>query len=150
MLLAFGGDRTHHHLMNAIENAGWEIRTCLYWIFGSGFPKSHNFGKQLGPEWHGYGTALKPAAEIIVMAMKKLDGTFAQNAEKFGVAEINIDQCRILSEYWKPHFASGLAENKFFTDGKAKVIYKEPNNLGRWPANIILDESAAQLLDQQS
>jgi len=59
-LLAFGGTRTHHRLMVAIEDAGWEIRDTLGWLFGSGFPKSHN-----GP-WGG--TALKPAWEPIILA----------------------------------------------------------------------------------
>src|SRR6266481_3529400 len=65
ILLAFGGTRTHHRLTCAIEDAGWEVRDCLMWLFGSGFPKSHNhFG------FPGYGTALKPAYEPIIMAMK--------------------------------------------------------------------------------
>ena len=74
MLAAFGGDRTHHHLMNALEAAGWEIRTCCYWVFGSGFPKSFNIGKQI-EGFEGYGTALKPAVEIIVICQKPLDKT---------------------------------------------------------------------------
>jgi len=101
-LLAFGGDRTHHHLMVALENAGWQIKTCLYWIFGSGFPKSTNVSKQIekvdyyrAKEWQGYGTALKPAAEIIVMAIKKNDGTYASNTLKWGVSGINIDKSKI-------------------------------------------------------
>ena len=89
-LLAFGGTRTYHRLTCAIEDAGWEIRDCLQWIYGSGFPKSHNhFGIE------GYGTALKPAYEPILFCMKPCDGTFAQNAEKWGQAGINIDECRI-------------------------------------------------------
>lgn len=100
MIAAFGGDRTHHHLMNALEAAGFEIRTCIYWVTGQSFPKSHNFGKQLGPEWHGYGTALKPSVEIIVLAMKGLDGTFRENAEKWGVAGINIDDSRVEGKRW--------------------------------------------------
>ena len=58
MLLAFGGTRTHHRLMVAIEDAGWQIRDCIFWIFGSGFPKSHNLHKATSdPDWEGYGTA---------------------------------------------------------------------------------------------
>ena len=150
-LLAFGGDRTHHHLMVALENAGWEIRTCLYWCFASGFPKSHNFGKKLGSEWAGYGTALKPAAEIIVMAMKPLDGTFAQNAEKWGVAGINIDDSRIGShDFTQDEWSKkGMSRPTRSTFGKHKPSdSKLPS--GRWPANLILDEVAGEMLDQQS
>lgn len=92
-LLAFGGTRTYHSLTCAIEDAGWEIRDCLMWIYGSGFPKSHNhFGIE------GYGTCLKPAYEPIIMAMKPCDGTFKQNAEKWGQAGININACRIATD----------------------------------------------------
>ena len=67
-LLAFGGTRTFHRLTCAIEDAGWEIRDCLGWLYGSGFPKSHN----LKGEHEGWGTALKPAWEPIVLARKPL------------------------------------------------------------------------------
>lgn len=89
-ILAFGGSRTYHRLTCAIEDAGWEIRDCIMWIYGSGFPKSHNhFGIE------GYGTTLKPAHEPIIMGMKLCDGTFKENAEKWGQAGININDCRI-------------------------------------------------------
>ena len=69
-LLAFGGTRTYHRLTCAIEDAGFEIRDCLMWIFGSGFPKSHNhFGLD------GYGTALKPAYEPIIVGQKPYEIT---------------------------------------------------------------------------
>jgi hypothetical protein len=67
-LLAFGGTRTYHRLACAIEDAGFEIRDCLAWLYGQGFPKSRNMGD-------GWGTALKPAHEPIVMARKPLVGT---------------------------------------------------------------------------
>jgi site-specific DNA-methyltransferase (adenine-specific) len=114
ILLCMGGTRTYHILATAVETAGWEIRDCLMWLYGSGFPKSHNFGRcrddsihSKGTRTHvegfeGYGTALKPAWEPIIMAMKPCDGTFAQNAEKWGQAGINIDECRIESnEKWQ-------------------------------------------------
>lgn len=67
IMLCFGGTRTYHRLTCAIEDAGWKIRDCLMWLYGSGFPKSHNhFG------FEGYGTALKPAYEPIIMAMKPI------------------------------------------------------------------------------
>lgn len=119
MLLAFGGTRTFHRLACAIEDAGWEIRDCLMWLYGSGFPKSFNIAKATGdPRWDGWGTALKPAWEPILLAMKPCDGAYAVNATKHGVAGLNIDGCRVES--------------------------------GRWPANVILDEEAGALLDQQT
>ena len=89
-LIAMGGTRTVHRLCSAIEDADYEIRDCIMWIYGSGFPKSHNnYGLA------GYGTALKPAFEPAILAMKPCDGTFKQNAEKWGQAGINIDGCRV-------------------------------------------------------
>ena|SRR6188768_224616 len=146
-LLAFGGSRTHHHLMCAIEGAGWEIRDCIMWIYGSGFPKSHNhFG------FKGYGTALKPAYEPIIVAMKPLDGTFAQNAEKWGVAGINIDECRIGTDQITTQLRDRSAwhGNRFGNGGYEKPIGESEPRTGRWPANIILDEIAGEMLDQQS
>jgi site-specific DNA-methyltransferase (adenine-specific) len=91
-VLAFGGTRTYHRLACAIEDAGFEIRDQIGWLYGSGFPKSHN---QDG-EWEGWGTALKPAWEPIVVARKPLDGTNAQNlAAQWGVGALNIDGCRV-------------------------------------------------------
>ena len=97
MLLAFGGTRTFHRIAVAIEDAGWEIRDTLMWLYGSGFPKSHNIQKALekkgedGSAWAGFGSALKPAYEPIILAMKPVDKTFANNALKYGVAGLNID-----------------------------------------------------------
>lgn len=95
IMLCFGGTRTWHHLACAMENLGWKIRDTIIWLYGSGFPKSHNFGRAIGGKWTGYGTALKPAWEPIIVAMKPLDGTFEQNAKKWGVAGLNIDVSRI-------------------------------------------------------
>jgi hypothetical protein len=152
MLLSFGGTRTYHRMTCAIEDAGFEVRDCLMWLYGSGFPKSLDVSKaidkaagaerELGPKrvsadgtiahdragarhegyerpwradaeavdrntrvsypatdhaklWSGWGTALKPAWEPIVLAMKPLDGTFAENAQRHGVAGLNIDGARI-------------------------------------------------------
>ncbi len=147
MLLSFGGTRTYHRLTCEIEDAGWEIRDCLMWIYGSGFPKSHNhFGLE------GYGTALKPAYEPIIMAMKPLDGTFAQNAEKWGLAGINIDESRIEIQnkdniYSKNPHTENKGQNKIYGVHKGSN-YEIPK--GRWPANVLFDEEAAQILDQQS
>ena len=146
-LLAFGGTRTYHRLTCAIEDAGFEIRDCMMWVFGSGFPKSHNFGKKVGGGWEGYGTALKPAYEPIIVAMRSIDGTFAQNAEKWGVGGINIDECRVAtSDNWK--ILDNGVESIMWR--KKKPITRSSNILGRWPANIILDEEAGMALDEQS
>lgn len=89
-LLAFGGSRTYHRMACAIEDAGFEIRDQIQWIYSQGFPKSLNIGA-------GRGTALKPASEPICMARKPLEKGFtvAQNVEKWGTGAINIDRCRI-------------------------------------------------------
>lgn len=72
MLLMFGAPRRFHRQVCALEDAGWEIRDQMCWLFGSGFPKSHNFGRKMGGEWSGYGTALKPSHEPIIVAQKPL------------------------------------------------------------------------------
>src|SRR5690606_16755659 len=86
-LASFGGTRTFHRMMVAIEDAGWELRDTLMWVYGSGFPKSHN------GEWGG--TALKPAWEPIILARKPFKGTVAQNFARHGTGGLNIDGCRI-------------------------------------------------------
>lgn len=113
-LLAFGGTRTYHRLACAIEDAGWEIRDCIMWVYGSGFPKSmdvakaidkmhDNEGKEVSVRaasaaaqpWQGWGTCLKPAVEPIVVARKPLDGTVSANVLKHGTGALNIDACRV-------------------------------------------------------
>src|SRR5678815_3988413 len=96
--LSFSSPRTFHRLVCGIEDAGFEIRDTLMWIFSSGFPKSHN----LEDEWKGYGSALKPAFEPICMARKPLDKglSIAQNIKKWGVGAININDCRIEGLPW--------------------------------------------------
>jgi site-specific DNA-methyltransferase (adenine-specific) len=149
MLLAFGGTRTHHRLMVAIEDAGWEIRDAIFWAFGSGFPKSHNIGKATESEqWAGYGTALKPAYEIIIVAMKPLDGTFANNALKWKVAGLNIDGARVPTNGDKAPFpAAGYGRHAsdasycFAGDPKFNTTGEDKNPDGRWPANLVHDGS---------
>lgn len=148
-LLAFGGTRTYHRLACAIEDAGWEIRDCLQWIYGSGFPKSHNhFGIE------GFGTALKPAYEPILLCMKPIDGTFAQNAEKWGQAGINIDGCRIetndiLSGSGAPPLKFKGENSRPFHENNLNLGCKQSDK-GRWPANVIFDEEAGKILDEMS
>jgi len=152
MMAVFGGSRTHHRLMCAIEDAGWEIRDVIMWLYGSGFPKSHNhFGLE------GYGTALKPAYEPIVIAMKPLDGTFANNAEKWGLAGININGNRILaidqkklSKNWDRETITDIRNGSFGNGIPSGIKLTTHSHNGRWPANIILDEEAGKLLDEQS
>lgn len=143
-LISMGGTRTFHRLCCAIEDAGWEIRDCISWIYGSGFPKSHNnFGIS------GYGTALKPAWEPCIVAMKPCDGTFKHNAEKWGQAGINIDGCRIET-------TESLAR-PYGGDNDVYGEFKMPRGTitgtalkGRWPTNVIFDEEAGRMLDEQS
>ena len=186
-LLAFGGTRTWHRLAVAIEDAGFEVRDSMAWMYGSGFPKSLDVSKAIdkvaghwrgrageiesdngamsganyertekgdpiteaAQQWQGWGTALKPAFEPIVVARKPLIGTVAENVQQYGTGALNIDGCRI-----------GV-DGGTKRDGKAD----QPNDAGwenmrghgvveigagRWPANVILDESQAAELDRQS
>ena len=210
VLLAFGGTRTFHRLTCAIEDAGWEIRDCIMWIYGTGFPKSLDIGKaidkakgekrqvigtlpagsaplknghvhkggggglsigterspeinitipssELAQQWDGWGTAFKPAWEPIIVAQKPLDVTYANNAEKWGVAGLWIDGGRIPTQ--EELKAGGrLKTNSGDTrTGKALGMFQPdtPNTFekhpqGRFPANLILDEESAQLVDKQS
>lgn len=150
-ILMFGAPRRYHRQVCGLEDAGFEIRDCMMWLFGQGFPKSHNFGRQLGGEWEGYGTALKPAWEPILVCMKPLDGTFKQNAEKWGVAGINIDGCRISVDPNDPnHRPNSSLGNQQSIFGIGGHIGDSLQNKGRWPANLILDEEAGAMLDEQS
>jgi site-specific DNA-methyltransferase (adenine-specific) len=214
-LLAFGGTRTVHRIACAIEDAGFQIRDQLAWMYGSGFPKSLDVSKALdkaagaeggkGPlkrggerllnqapggkrdgeglwgdesgrsahtyvpatddakRYQGCGTALKPAQEPIILARKPLVGTVAENVLAYGTGGLNIDGCRIETEdslsggaytgkerkrddYHPTDTAPGAMPLSRLQSGFAK--YKQP--LGRWPSNVLLDEEAAALLDEQS
>lgn len=93
-LLAFSSSRTYHRMTVAVEDAGFEIRDQIQWVYGSGFPKSMDIGKKL-EDWKGWGTALKPAHEPIVLARKPMTTTIAVNVEKYGTGGINIDASRV-------------------------------------------------------
>jgi site-specific DNA-methyltransferase (adenine-specific) len=199
-LLAFSGSRTYHRMAVAIEDAGFEIRDQIMWVYGSGFPKSYNIAKgiegtltngsaswnkwhelngQLGesngqgangltklnashgnrPEqyashgflelepttaaakqWQGWGTALKPAHEPIVLARKTVEGTVANNVLTYGVGGINIDGTRVGSEGGstrgdKP--STHLSPSGAFNTGHDILKL----NAGRFPANFIHDGS---------
>jgi site-specific DNA-methyltransferase (adenine-specific) len=151
MLLSFGGTRTFHRLTCAIEDAGWEIRDCLSWIYGSGFPKSKN----LDGEFKGWGTALKPAWEPVILAMKPCEGTFAQNAEKHGVSGLNIDGGRIGTGDSSSGREGEDSANRRYTDRGGTSFAMTPgprggDSKGRWPANLLLDEESAAQLDEQT
>lgn len=132
-LLAFGAPKNFGFMQYAIAQAGFEIRDVLAWIFGSGFPKSHNVG-------NGWGTALKPAYEPIIMARKPLIGTVAQNVLAHGTGAINVDGCRIATDEStvRPFGAQvGSRENGYGFVGASSG----GSTSGRWPANIIHDGS---------
>jgi DNA modification methylase len=199
-LLAFGGTRTYHRLAVNIEDAGFEIRDQIQWIYGSGFPKSMDISKAIDKQagavrevigevvrssskglghtvhqsggdktgissitapateaakaWSGYGTALKPANEPICMARKPLEAklTVAANVLKYGTGGLNIDASRIGAGTPKPVrvATAALASNGKYGEGLNGSRAVEDSTEGRWPANIILDESAAAALDEQS
>ncbi|OYV74578.1 MAG: hypothetical protein B7Z66_15970 [Chromatiales bacterium 21-64-14] len=132
-LLAFGGSRTFHRMACAIEDAGWEMRDTIMWLYGSGFPKSHN-----GP-WGG--TALKPAHEPIIMARKPLIGTVAANVLAYGTGGLNIDGCRVpATDNVRFEREPGGVSRENWRKGTC-VGPAIPTDLGRWPANVIHDGS---------
>ena len=210
-VLSFGGTRTYHRMVVNMEDAGFEIRDQIMWLYGSGFPKSLNIGKAIdkiegnerevvgekkrgdvqkakekgvgyladvanrnnvkqfgygtetitkgSSEWEGWGTALKPANEPICLARKPLsEKSIAENVLKYGTGGINIDGCRVGSEN-RTYKGSGKQPNKLnnhekgatgigYMDGSGSDLEYSVN--GRFPANIILDEEAGKLLDEQS
>lgn len=210
-LVAFGGSRTYHRLACGIEDAGFELRDCLMWLYGKGFPKSQNiaiaidksagavrevvgtrtltgnaalttkekggtYGVQVGSvpakevnvtaastplakAWYGYGTALKPAHEPIVLARKPIESTMVANVGRYGVGGLDIDGCRIGKHELTPeqraakskHRTSpnthGVHRGQGSPEEQALLIAQYVQETGRWPANLILDEEAAALLD---
>jgi site-specific DNA-methyltransferase (adenine-specific) len=184
-LLAFGGTRMVHRLAVAIEDAGWEIRDRIHWVYGSGFPKSHNISKAIdkaagaereavgeyevsrnlsggswadlhgkpngakmhsitapatpaAQQWDGWGTALKPAVEPIILARKPFKGTVAANVLEWGTGAINVDGCRVGDEIVTINTWDNGA--KPFGDGAGNP-YTGRQQQGRFPANLIHDGS---------
>lgn len=143
-LLAFAGTRTQHRMCVRIEDAGFEIRDMIAWVYSSGFPKSHN----LKDEWKGWGTALKPALEPITVARKPLIGTVAANVLAHGTGALNIDGCRVetndnlnggaYSADRKPSESEWAKQGGTIHNSTGKD-YVQPT--GRWPANLIHDGS---------
>lgn len=146
-LVLFGSTRRHHRAMCGIEDAGWEIRDTLSYLFGSGFPKSRNIGD-------GWGTALKPGWEPIILARKPFPGTVSANVEANGTGALNIDACRINSPagdgVWGSSNETVSQDRKFNASPDGTEYRSEKHPLGRWPANVVLDEEAAAMLDEQS
>jgi site-specific DNA-methyltransferase (adenine-specific) len=201
-VLSFGGTRTYHRMVVNIEDAGFEIRDQVMWIYGSGFPKSHNVSKAIdkmagvkgetyvdedflrrnptdnddgvfdsglrdgvagairtrpatpeAKQWDGWGSALKPANEPICLARKPLEKglTLAENVLKYGTGAINIDGTRIGTDTITISHKKG---NSFSQSYKAKGQKAQHSHYsqvqGRWPANVLFDERAAEMLDAQS
>jgi site-specific DNA-methyltransferase (adenine-specific) len=140
-LVAFGGTRTYHRMACAIEDAGFKIRDSLAWLYGSGFPKNHDLGD-------GKGTALKPAYEPIVMAWKPFRGTIQKCHATHGTAALNIDSCRIGTS--RPAMSATTAgEPRQFLRAEGRKVIGTIDE-GRWPANVVIDDVAAEAIDAQS
>lgn len=155
-LLSFSGARTYHRMAVNIEDAGFEIRDQIMWLYGSGFPKSMNIGKAIdkhsgnikitkgNTEWEGWGTGLKPAHEPIVVARKPIsENSIAENVLKWRTGGINIDECRIPlnGENNPTGSAKRVYASNQYTDGKVYGENKETPYNGRFPANVIHDGS---------
>lgn len=189
-MLAFGGSRTWHRLSVAIEDAGFEIRDSIAWLYGSGFPKSMDVSKaidkaagaerevigrdpnwrarvhgegtyeggqtrpefltapatQTARDWQGWGTALKPAFEPIVVARKPLAGTVAANVMAHGTGAINIDATRVQTsdDTARPNGPAGEG----WGNGAVGIGGGAPE--GRFPTNVLLEQSQADELDSQT
>jgi site-specific DNA-methyltransferase (adenine-specific) len=138
-LLAFAGTRTQHRMAVRIEDAGFEIRDMIAWVYGSGFPKSHN----LGGSHEGWGTALKPALEPITVARKPFSSTVAANVIVHGTGALNIDRCRVTTGDDTARISNGAIKGgNFGAGGSAPGPIAGGHSDGRWPANLIHDGSA--------
>ncbi len=126
-LAMFGGARTFHRLTCGVEEAGFELRDVLMWLHGQGFPKSRNLSGRMT----GWGTALRPAYEPILLARKPLMGHTQANAVRHGTGALHIDACRI------PHAHAGRCSAEGRGHSQARLAARE----GRWPANIALSHA---------
>lgn len=132
-LVAFGGTRTFHRMACAIEDAGFELRDTLCWLYGSGFPKSLNLPG-------GIGTALKPAWEPIILARKPLAGTVAANVLAHGTGALNIEACRVATD--EVRSAGGTRRSGgIMGDSTPLGGWESAPGVGRWPANLLHDGS---------
>lgn len=155
-LLVCGAPRSFHRMACGVEDAGFEVRDCLSWLYGQGFPKSLNLGE-------GRGTALKPSWEPVVLARKPFKGTVAGNLAAHGTGALNVDACRIQFSSEGDKAAAAAAQRAGHDQNIGRIVYGNFDNgpaslgpylekmdLGRWPANVVLDEDAADLLDLQT
>lgn len=146
-LLSFASARTYHRMAAGIEDAGFEIRDQILWMYGQGFPKSLN----LKGEHDGWGTALKPAHEPIVLARKPFKGTVAKNVALHGTGAINIDGCRVPTDENLNGGAYADTRQESTSEWAASGSLHKTTGMefvqptGRWPANIIHDGSDAVL-----
>ena len=153
-MLCFGGTRTFHRLACSLEDAGWEIRDCIMWVTGQGFPKSMDVSKAIekkhgadaAAQWDGWGTCLKPAWEPIIVARKPLDGTVAHNVLTWGVGALNIDACRVptsdeLSTHGDSQWRDEKSAQVYGSYKPAKRGQTDGQKLGRFPANLVHDGS---------
>lgn len=146
-LLAFAGTRTQHRMAVRIEDAGFEIRDLIAWVYGSGFPKSMDLAKASGDEdLQGWGTALKPALEPITIARKPFKGTLIANVDLHGTGGMNIDGCRIHKTEPSRDRTGEASKDKRYnkTGGTNFSMTPRPrggSEAGRWPANLIHDGS---------
>lgn len=191
-ILAFGGTRTWHRLACAVEDAGFEIRDSIAWLYGSGFPKSldvskaidkaagaereviseeKNWGKSTAEDgkqaygdyagewsvtapatedakrWSGWGTALKPSFEPVVVGRKPLVGTVAANVVANGTGALNIDATRVGNG---GQLKWSTPRNMGYRGGSDSGGEAEANSSGRWPSNAVVDECSAAEIDRQS
>lgn len=214
----FGSPKLFGHQAVALEDAGWELRDTLSWLYGQGFPKSKNLSgdgvmkRMLGSSgWEnpcdcgdyrpkgemygagagtaetrcancgkgaplpsgksGWGTALKPAWEPILLARRPLQGGVQANFDKFGVGALNIDASRVplgdgehegmdkvraarcTCENYEPRGAQIYAMDGDERSAVCRHCGKfqqlpTDDETGRWPANVVMDEEAADLLDE--
>lgn len=143
-VLAFGGTRTYHRLVCAIEDAGFEVRDMLAWLYGTGFPKGTDKAK-IPEEWKGWNTALKPAIEPICMARKPMEGTLAENLRKWGTGALWIDGCLIDLESGEELHVTGAgaipARHDVDTPRTGPGFVERDPTRGRHPANVMHDGS---------
>jgi site-specific DNA-methyltransferase (adenine-specific) len=138
-LLSFAGTRTQHRMAVRIEDAGFEIRDMIAWVYGSGFPKSRN----LSGSHEGWGTALKPALEPITVARKPFSSSVAANVIAHGTGALNIDRCRVTTGDDTARISNGAIKGgNFAAGGSAPGPIAGGHSDGRWPANLIHDGSA--------
>lgn len=143
-LVAFGGTRTYHRLVCAIEDGGFEVRDMIAWLYGSGFPKGTDKAK-IPAAWRGWNTALKPAIEPICLARKPMEGTLAENLTKWGTGALWIDGCRIAVED-REQYEKNAAGDRGHADNRERAMEfgmgaGSASSIGRWPANVLHDGS---------